>query len=254
MENESIKDYSLYNQRMGTTLFDKLFFIDKIEPDLIVDFGCADGLLLRTIQSVKSTSLIGYDIDPNMAELSKDLTIYSKWNQVINHINVNGYTSVAVNLSSVLHEVFHYGSKSDIDTFWNQIFDSNIKYIVIRDMIPGGSIVRPSSVNDIRKVYHKYLGHKALNDFERIWGSIEDNKQLIHFLLKYKYLTPNWEREVKENYLPITRETLLSKIPLDYDIVYHEHYVLPYLYRNVKSEFGIEIKDNTHLKLILERV
>jgi hypothetical protein len=97
------------------------------------------------------------------------------------------------------------------------------------------------------------LHTKQLQDFENIWGSIEDNRSLTHFLLKYKYETPNWEREVKENYLPLYREDLLAMIPVGYDVIYHEHFVLPYIKRTVKQEVGIEMKDPTHLKLILEK-
>ena len=34
--------------------------------------------------------------------------------------------------------------------------------------------------------------------------------------------------------------------------MYHEHYVLPYIKRMVQKELGIELKDPTHLKMILE--
>jgi len=74
----------------------------------------------------------------------------------------------------------------------------------------------------------------------------------MHFLLKYKYLQPNWNREVRENYFPLYREKLLSMIPDNYSILYHEHFTLPYIKESVKEDLGIEIKDNTHLKLILK--
>jgi hypothetical protein len=132
------------------------------------------------------------------------------------------------------------------------LFVSGFRYIVIRDMAANRSVDRPSNINDVKKVYNRFLGTKVLTDFERVWGSIENNRQLLHFLLKYQYEVPNWEREVRENYLPISREDLLAKIPLGYDVVFHEHYVLPYLWRTVKNDTGIDIKDSTHLKLILQ--
>jgi hypothetical protein len=49
------------------------------------------------------------------------------------------------------------------------------------------------------------------------------------------------------------REELLRKIPSNYDLVFHEHYTLPFLKRTVKKDYGVEIKDNTHLKIILEK-
>jgi hypothetical protein len=250
-----ITDYTTYNNRMELSMLDKLFFLDKIQAGLIVDFGCANGALLKAIQHFNGNiPLIGYDNDPNMAgvgDIASGRPITDNWD-IIRECVV-GTKRAALVLSSVLHEVCHYGSKSDIDTFWSQVFETGFEYIVIRDMVPGRSIDRPSHINDVKRVYGKFLGSKALNEFEAIWGSIENNKQLVHFLLKYKYLEPNWVREVRENYMPINREALLAKIPENYDVIFHEHYVLPYIFQSVKDDVGIEIKDPTHLKLILRK-
>ena len=262
---------------MSLAMIDKLFFADKISPDLVVDFGCADGALLRQLKALKlDLNVIGYDADSNMARNStKNIPIGSDWYCLLEDLQGlpacfyldkirNGQTNppyphypikknVALILSSVIHEICHYGSKADIDDFWKKVFDTGFEYIVIRDMVPSRSIDRPSNVNDVKKVYHKFLHTKALNDFESVWGSIESNRQLVHFLLKYRYLEPNWDREVRENYLPITREDLLAKIPNQYDVIFHEHYVLPYILQTVKNKTGIEVKDPTHMKLILKR-
>lgn len=85
-------------------------------------------------------------------------------------------------------------------------------------------------------------------------GSLKSNRNLIHYLMKYRY-KENWNREVRENYFPLSLEGLLSKIPTDqYEIVYFENYILPYTSKKVKEDFGIEIRDNTHIKLLLEKV
>ena len=248
-----IVDYTTYNERMSLAMIDKLFFADKIQPDLVVDFGCADGTLLRQLKSLKpELDMIGYDADPNMAKHeTNQLPISSNWNSIKHLVEKSEHAALV--LSSVIHEVCHYGSKADIDDFWKKVFETGFEYIVIRDMVPSRSIDRPSNVNDVKKIYHKFLHTKALTDFEGIWGSIEGNRQLIHFLLKYRYLEPNWNREVRENYLPVTREDLLAKIPNEYDVIFHEHYVLPYILQTVRDETGIEVKDPTHLKLILKR-
>jgi SAM-dependent methyltransferase len=253
-ELQPITDYTTYNDRMSLAMIDKLFFADKISPDLVIDFGCADGTLLRHLKALKpELNVIGYDADPKMVKHStKDIHITSDWKNDIN-VSVGCYHSSALILSSVIHEICHYGSKADIDSFWKKVFETGFEYIVIRDMVPSRSIDRPSNVNDVKKVYHKFLHTKALNDFESVWGSIESNRQLVHFLLKYRYLEPNWDREVRENYLPLTREDLLAKIPNQYDVIFHEHYVLPYILQTVKNETGIEVKDPTHMKLILKK-
>lgn len=251
-EAPEITNYKTYNWKMELSMLDKLFFLDKIEPDLIVDFGCANGALLVAISEMKKgIKLVGYDNDPTMARSVTNFPIYSDWSSVEEVVKETKHPALV--LSSVIHEVFHYGSKHDIDTFWQQVFCSGFEFIVIRDMVPGRAIDRVANVNDVKKIYHKFLGTKPLDDFERVWGSIENNKQLVHFLLKYKYLEPNWEREVRENYMPVTREALLAKIPIEYDVVFHEHYVLPYILQTVKNDLGIEIKDPTHLKLILRK-
>jgi hypothetical protein len=253
-EAPAITNYKAYNHRMDLSMIDKLFFLDKIQPDLVVDFGCAAGTLLKNLRYFSSVMrLIGYDNDPNMvAHSSPTINIISDWDKVLAAIEISEGNSAIV-LSSVIHEVFHYGSKADIDAFWERVFKTGFKYIVIRDMMPSRSIDRVSCPNDVKKIYHKFLGTKALTDFERIWGSIENNRNLVHFLLKYRYLEPNWEREVRENYIPIAREDLLAKIPMEYDVVFHEHYVLPYVLQTVRDDTGIELKDPTHLKLILRR-
>jgi len=73
-----------YISGMNKGSSDKLFFLNKINTNCIVDFGCADGSILRSIQSVDPTiKLIGYDIDDNMLNRarskSEDIEYYSNW-------------------------------------------------------------------------------------------------------------------------------------------------------------------------------
>jgi hypothetical protein len=42
-------------------------------------------------------------------------------------------------------------------------------------------------------------------------------------------------------------------IPDNFMIRYETMFALPYTQRVVERDFGIEIKDNTHLKMILEK-
>lgn len=260
MKNYSpIADFETYNARMGKGLIDKLFFVDKIDPDFVLDFGCADGSLLKVLRTwYPNAKLVGYDIDPKMVELAnkerdENLNFTSDWEQVSSYLSSFKEKTSAILLSSIVHEVYHYQEPSEVDAFWSKVFSGDFNFVVFRDMIPGRSINRHSDIDDVTKIYRNFLHTKQLQDFENIWGSIEDNRSLTHFLLKYKYETPNWEREVKENYLPLYREDLLAMIPMGYDVIYHEHFVLPYIKRTVKQEVGIEMKDPTHLKLILEK-
>ena len=259
-----ISNYDSYISRMNRAMLDKLFFLDKVDADVCVDFGSADGQLISHMKEVLSNEgrdfkFVGYDIDKEMVKRGtekftneSDVVFTDDWNEVIKNINVEGRKS-AVILSSIIHEIYHYLDVKKVEDFWNKIYNSGFDYIIIRDMVPSRTIDRDSDVNDVTKVYRNFFNTKPLMDFEAIWGRIDNNKNLTHFLLKYKYVEPNWDREVKENYLPIYRENLLATIPSSYNIIYHEHYILPYIKNLVKDDFGIELKDNTHFKLILER-
>lgn len=259
-----ISNYDSYISRMNRAMLDKLFFLDKVDADVFVDFGSADGQLISHMKEVLSNEgrdfkFVGYDIDKEMVKRGtekftneSDVVFTDDWNEVIKNINVEGRKS-AVILSSIIHEIYHYLDVKQVEDFWNKIYNSGFDYIIIRDMVPSRTIDRDSDVNDVTKVYRNFFNTKPLMDFEAIWGRIDNNKNLTHFLLKYKYVEPNWDREVKENYLPIYRENLLATIPSSYNIIYHEHYILPYIKNLVKDDFGIELKDNTHFKLILER-
>lgn len=268
-----ITKYEEYTRKMTASMMDKLFFLDKIDAQLIVDFGCADGaLLVHCMDWIENTRLVGFDNDPEMTKLAQyrfgphpddnRLTFTSDWRDVEALLSGarNRKTKTALILSSVLHEVYHYSDPKAVDIFWRKhvfarfglaatLFD----FIVIRDMIPSVSLDRRADDSDVAKVLRKSWGTKELSDFQKIWGSIDSNKNLVHWLLKYKYLTPNWEREVRENYIPLYYEDLMTKIPEGYEVLYKEHYTLPYLKRQVRQDFGIELKDPTHLKIILER-
>lgn len=261
MESNDINDYSTYNNRMNRSMLDKVFFLDKIHTHSIVDYGCGDGTLLNFVSNhvEPNIQLLGYDNDHKMLQEAQKnttrITFGSDWGELMTLLpERNGelfYRNTLV-LSSVIHEIYHYSTPQQVDEFWKRVFNSKFAYIAIRDMIPSRTISRPSDVNDVAKIYKKFLYKQELKDFETIWGPIDNNKNLVHFLLKYKYLQPNWQREVKENYMPLYREDLLALLDTsNYEIIYHEHYALPHTKQCVQSDLGIELKDCTHLKLIL---
>lgn len=262
-EYSQISDRSRYVERMEKSMMDKLFFVDKIESDVLVDFGCGTGTLLGHVYKwMPGTTLVGYEKDPHMIEDAKGkfsildglFSFHQFWEEIEIAIKKckEKRLKTAIVLSSVIHEVYHYSEPSEIDVFWKRIFESGFDFIVIRDMVPSRTIDRPSDMTDVSRIYSRFLHTQALSDFQNAWGSVENNRHLTHFLLKYKYTEPNWDREVKENYFPLFREDLMAKIPPKYRVMYHEHYVLPFIRRTVKDDFGIELKDPTHLKLILE--
>lgn len=253
-----ISNYDQYISDMNTTMSDKLFFVDEIKFDVIVDFGCADGTFLQSISKIRpNVKIIGYDLDSTMlgiakGKLPKNAILTDSWETVIKEIS--GFKNPLLNLSSVIHEVYSYSNSLTINKFWNsQVFGGNFRYITIRDMIPSVVLTRNEITNfkqDAKKL-RRMADKESLLSFEETWGSINaDYRNFVHFLLKYKY-KDNWEREVNENYLPITLETLKSKIPSGYSLIYEENFVLPYLKSEVKKDFNIILTHPTHTKIII---
>lgn len=259
MHVENIANVASYALSMRQSLLDKVFFADKVGPaPAIVDYGCADGQLLKFMRALfPEWPCCGYDISSEMVAAAREnnpgVVFDSNWSAIqhaANSFKSDGKQCVLV-LSSIVHEVYSYGTSADIEKFWSMVFSGMWDYVVVRDMIPSVAMDRPSDINDVAKVY-ACANRQQLYDFQIMWGSIENNKNLVHWLLKYRYVN-NWQREVKENYMPLYREHLLSALPSEYRVSYHEHYVLPYLRSCVARDFDIDLRDRTHLKLILER-
>jgi len=249
---EKVADLEVYVQRMQKSFMDKMFFIDKIfEPiDTILDFGCANGVLIRAMQYLfPEYAYMGYDISEDMIQKAQELLpecrFYKEWDEI-----AMDPKETLINISSTLHEVYSYGTEASVAEFWDRVFGSGFKYIAIRDMMVSETATGaadPADVEKARKLYPEKLA-----EYESIWGSIEERFNLIHYLLKYSY-TENWEREVNENYLPLKVESLLRMIPEEYEIVYSEHYVLPYVKQQIKRDSGIDLKDATHFKILLKK-
>jgi len=244
-----------YLDGMSYGINDKLFFINEIDFDCVVDFGAADGLLLEEIKKISpSVSTIAYDIDTEMLDVLKGKNVDYVTNSLSEVFEqIKYFDSPILVLSSVIHEVYSYShSDSEITLFWNMLFGSNFKYIVIRDMISMDKFdnMIPSD-SDINNLYNE-TNNKLISSFENIWGSVKKNyKTLLHYLLKYKYIN-NWEREVNENYLMLTIENLKNLIPKSWSIKYDKHYILEYFKNTVKNDFNIDITEPTHIKMIIQ--
>jgi hypothetical protein len=218
-----------------------------------VDFGCANGFILKKIHEIyPDIKLIGYDTDNRMINILKkeksDILFTNDWDIVKQE--ASKYKKSALYLSSVIHEVYSYGTSKDIRDFWNeQVFIDCFKYIIVRDMIPSLEHMKFSPI--FTKIVREKSNPEQLEEFEKYWGNINNYRTLLHWLLKYPYVE-NWKRELKENYLPITIEELDKKIPTNWSKLYFKHYTFTYMKTRIKNDFDIDLDLPTHLKMILE--
>ena len=64
---EPIDNMLIYLDRMAYGAIDKLYFVNMINFDCIVDFGAADGIILEKLKKVKpDVFTIAYEIDDEM--------------------------------------------------------------------------------------------------------------------------------------------------------------------------------------------
>lgn len=276
---EKINNFDIYNKRMEAGMEDKLFFLSFLDKSpLLIDYGCADGTLAKYVKDIFPDAIIyGYDIDEHMLELAKQKlgndNIYLSHSRVFgilklikdNAFNIFPYTQEyqshdeILNLSSVIHEVYSYGSEEDIEEFWKNVFGIGFDRIAIRDMCFVSDKEYPSQYKSFQDFYERFLESIKKNNLETMWEQYSQHssiplsyKMIVHFLMKYHYVE-NWDREMRENYFPLTLDELEDKIPDNYEVRYEECYLLPYIKEYVHNEFGIKLDCKTHIKMILEK-
>lgn len=260
---KEFKDIEYYNRQMSLGMKDKLFFVDILSGDTsytFVDFGCADGSLINELYGIFGSSCryIGYDISEQMISFAKSkfcgdpsrALFTSKWEEVVREMLP--YENTVLILSSVIHEVYSYGSDEDIRVFWYRVLNSKFSYIVVRDMmLSSASVTRQPDANYVHSVISKEKYNSQVLDFEKVWGILENNnKNLIHFLLKYRWKI-NWDRELHENYFPIVIEEFLQRVEAgEYRLDYFEKFRIKFIEDQIKRDFDIQLQDTTHIKAI----
>lgn len=244
-----IRNIISYNDEMRKSTEDKIWFLNIINQNIkgIYDYGCGDGSLLMVIHKMyPDLILIGYDVNFDMISLAQknlpNATFITK--------PIHDLTAFLVNVSSVFHEIHNYSTNIKED--YNNIFGYNAPLIAIRDMFYTEKSCRMTNKKYLSTIYQNQPADK-IKDFELYNGSITENKNFLHFLLKYRYID-NWEREVRENYFPFSLEEFLKKIPKNYKVIYLHHYTLPFLREQIEKDFGFILEDFTHAKILLEKV
>lgn len=247
--------FEAYNLAMARGLADKLFFAPRLEADVYVDFGCADGTLLEALAPLKpQAKMVGFDLSElatTRAARRVNGSFFNDWDALEQHLHQFTGSRITLIASSVIHEVYAYGGRGAGNQFWERLTAGPFTHFALRDM---SISERDALVLDplIAAQVRVRANPGQLADFEARWGSIESRRNLIHFMLKYRY-TQNWSRELHEDYLPITREDILRKTSSHFDVEMCSHETLPFLAGEIMRDFGVEFPCPTHAKLILRR-
>lgn len=267
-----------YNQNMAKGLADKLFFIDQLplkqyDNWIFVDFGCADGVLINALSimlpkyGIKG-KLIGFDISDTMINLANEkfknmstteleICFTTRWQEVIDMINDYNEAKKVLVCNSVIHEVYSYADdSSDINWFWKIVNHSGFDYVCVRDMMVSERVEHKTDKKMLDTFYEHVEDSKPelkkyIKEFEEHWGSLEDNKNFLHYLLKYRWTT-NWKREVNENYFSVMTEEFLTKMRR-FKKIYFEEFRVPFLENCWEEDFGVKLKDTTHIKAIFAK-
>lgn len=245
---------------------EKLFFLDYIninEYDYVIDFGGADGTLIKEIQkhhiaTVSNEGLnfhhIAYFIidnyfvghsDCKFDGFKEDTYIKSSLKELDKILNPKG--KILLILSSVLHELNENSQFAELYYFISKYVDT----IVVRDMCFSSNRIQPND-KEWNFIYQLVDNEPK---FKEVMDLTKGNSVLIslyEYLLKYEF-EYNWENEIKEFYLHNNIKLFETWVYKLFDLTYEKNYILPYRKKKVKEDFGFDMVLPTHRQIILER-
>ena len=255
-----MKDARGYLARMDKSLPDKLFWLDKVNPDeisIIVDFGCGSGTLLSKVRKdprFKDKIFVG--IDSNL-DFEKDfwmnMGVPRHTDPKIKHFTSPGVIGKYLNsdrvlliFSSVLHECYSFNT---LPFKWYKV---NTKYVVIRDMFaPMTSFFEEEvSVKDKLKIFTKADKKKFYDHFKRRGWNFKYDRTWIEFMMKYHYVN-NWDTEREENYFATDWYSIYTHMEdNNFTKLYQHTYNIPWLVEKAKKDFGVTYSQPTHCSVI----
>lgn len=246
----NIKDIKIYLERMAKPLQEKMKIVQYIPEDAqtVVDVGCADGAI--TIEMAKmfpQIQFLGIDLDERFVKIAQeragDLPNVRFEKIYLRDLLARPEKYDVVIFISVLHEFYTYGE--GISSVLKALADAHELLnkdgvIIIRDMILGEYTKKATLRCPVilHKIDQKTEITHLKDDFENRWGKLNNVYKIDHFLLKYGY-TENWDRESKENYVPVTFEQYEQIFNLlDMVTQYRQSYLIPYFAEKWKEDFA----------------
>lgn len=256
----------IYTTEMSKSIWDKAFFMDKV-PGVrcIIDFGCADGAMIRYLAPLfPDITFVGYDISQELIDRARRTSpfyhnvVFFCGSEKRGAHNCISYvkdlfvdSEICINFSSVLHEIFSCSAsgKAVIKTMVEEI---KPQFITIRDMYFHKGTRHGSSYTRSPQQAWFEDAKDYINAFEHVYGSINNEKELMHFLMKYRWKDNGWETEMNENYFSWKIEDFEQLVDYRYTTVFENYYQLPYLTQLWSDNF-FQPNLHTHAQFILRR-
>ncbi|EKD52678.1 MAG: Methyltransferase type 11 [uncultured bacterium] len=239
-----------YLERMSKPLQEKLKVAKYIPAgtQTLLDVGCADGTITLALADLyPEITFVGIDLNEEFINIARR-NIGDRKNVSFENCYLREKLALpqrfdVVLFCSVLHEFYSYGE--GISSVVKALSDAHEilnrgGVLIIRDMIlydyAGESRLWVKEMKE-KVVARRGMSH-LLTDFEKTFGTIDTVKSLNHFLLKYMY-ADNWEREGKENYVPVCFEEYdrILKL-LGMQVLFQRSSTIPYLKQKWAGDFG----------------
>lgn len=259
-----------YLGAMRKSIGSKLFFLDKVPVDdlaVVVDFGCADGSLLKALDAVlpEGCTKIGVDKNPAMLRAAKYSFVGGDlWTDDIGDCAhylgdmPEGGKSLLI-LSSVMHEV------DDPVALWDELSMYPFDYVVFRDMAPTERMFRtsipsrwlamfPSLPADERSVIQDTAEHHHRSELV-IAPSVAS---FVHGLLKLVH-KEDYADEREENFFRMSANEIAGLLTERGYSVEHSALTATPFFRRFCRERGFNLDDcsttvTTHVELVLRRI
>lgn len=260
-----MSDRAAYNAELARSVGSKLFFLDKVpmaEIEEVVDFGCADATLLRTLhRAFPSPLYVGVDRDPEQLAAARSTFPSLLTLPRLPHRVPDRPGKRLLILSSVMHEVWSEGTTGDHQRFWEEVEACGFDFIAVRDFgLPGWTYLHTTPIEVCDQIYGRIVFgsgeswnmHDLLAQFERRFGPVRDRfASAIHFLLKAPY-PENWSREMEENYVRYPREQMVDAMTTSgcYRVRHVDYTSTPRFRGQLGMLAGLP---HTHVELVLER-
>lgn len=252
-----MRDFTVYYKAMSQNIYEKIdFVLEELKTSdykKVIDFGCADGQILRELaEHFPQIQFIGYDINNEIIKLNIKNNPFENINYVSQNITDYYDNTTLVIFSSVLHEIFSFLPQDEIKYILDET--AKVKAVAIRDMY----FLKYSGYDNTEKSKSFYLNN--INDimFQDFIKQNAINKNNINpnyvaeFLMKKRYIT-NWKEELLEYYFATPYSIIEKKyINANFILIFKKLYMNEYLSKEIPN-----LKDftkTTHMKLIFKKV